>query len=193
MNEEEVQPTVCTNPGFCQPVCVACETMAKEFQQKLRVRPRECPPGVHSIFDFCPGNCTEPVEDEHETFVITWATNIGDTLAWLHRHRADWEPMALSDPIWRWGIVQPDQDRFAAEPTDVLCWDGTRVWLHSSRRQEVETCEAKEAHMLKFGTGQITAVTDGIEEKLPPRTGRALTPEEQDAIVTEGAEDHEGE
>lgn len=28
----------------------------------------ECPPGVHSIFDFCPGNCTEPDEDaEHHT------------------------------------------------------------------------------------------------------------------------------
>lgn len=25
----------------------------------------ECPPGVHSMFDFCPGNCTEE-EDELE-------------------------------------------------------------------------------------------------------------------------------
>ncbi|WP_164331334.1 hypothetical protein [Streptomyces sp. RLB1-9] len=23
----------------------------------------ECPPGVHSMFDFCPGDCTEPLED----------------------------------------------------------------------------------------------------------------------------------
>lgn len=24
----------------------------------------ECPPGVHSLFDPCPGNCAEPVEEE---------------------------------------------------------------------------------------------------------------------------------
>lgn len=24
----------------------------------------ECPPGVHSLFDFCLGNCAEPVEDD---------------------------------------------------------------------------------------------------------------------------------
>lgn len=153
----------------------------------------ECPPGVHSIFDPCPGDCTEPVEDEHETFVITWATDIGETLAWLYQHRANWEPMALSDPIWRWGIVQSGQERFAAEPTDTLCWDGDRVWLHSSRRQEVETCEAKEAHMLKFGTGQITTVADGTGEALPPKTGRALTPEEWAEVVAEGEEVSEGE
>ncbi|MFE0490176.1 hypothetical protein [Streptomyces griseoaurantiacus] len=90
---DEVQEAACLNPGFCVPICIACEAMAKEYQQKLRTplsaavaahlrerlqsgtapqrkvrprEPRECPPGAHSMFDFCPGGCMEPVDDtEH--------------------------------------------------------------------------------------------------------------------------------
>lgn len=155
----------------------------------------ECPPGVHSIFDPCPGDCADPVEDDladHETLRIEWTTDVGVLLRWLYRHRANWEPISLTDPVWRWGIVQRDQERFAMEPDDTLCWDGIRVWLHSSRRQEVETCEAKEERMLKFGTGQITGVADDVEEKLLSKIGRSLTPAEWDALVHED-EDTEGE
>lgn len=154
----------------------------------------ECPPGVHSMFDFCPGDCTEPVDDEHETLTITWASHTGATVEWLYRHGADWEPIAPSDPVWRWGIVQPGHERFAAEPTDTLCWDGTRVWLHSSRRQEVETCQAKEERMLqKFGTGTITAIVKDSEEGALVRTAVALSEAERAEILAEGEEDTEGE
>ncbi len=33
----------------------------------------ECPPGVHSLFDFCPGNCTEPIDEEAELFEELWS------------------------------------------------------------------------------------------------------------------------
>lgn len=33
----------------------------------------ECPPGVHSIFDPCPGNCTEPVDEYDELFDELWS------------------------------------------------------------------------------------------------------------------------
>jgi hypothetical protein len=47
--------------------------------------------------------------------------------------------------------------------------------------------------MLKFGTGQITAVADGTEEKLPSKIGRALTQEEWEAVVNETGPEDEGE
>lgn len=45
----------------------------------------------------------------------------------------------------------------------------------------------------KFGTGTITTIAEGDEEALPPRTGRALTPEEWEEVVseTEPTEDEE--
>jgi hypothetical protein len=88
---DEVQETNCLNPGFCRPICAACEAMAKEFHRKVmtppppavaaflrerlesgtapvrkvrRREPGECPPGVHSMFDFCPGDCNEPVQED---------------------------------------------------------------------------------------------------------------------------------
>ncbi|KUN16535.1 hypothetical protein AQJ23_44895 [Streptomyces antibioticus] len=33
----------------------------------------ECPPGTHSLFDPCPGNCTEPVDEEAELFEELWS------------------------------------------------------------------------------------------------------------------------
>ncbi|MCQ6554768.1 hypothetical protein NPS70_16405 [Streptomyces sp. C10-9-1] len=33
----------------------------------------ECPPGVHSIFDPCPGDCTKPVIEEDELFEELWS------------------------------------------------------------------------------------------------------------------------
>jgi hypothetical protein len=47
--------------------------------------------------------------------------------------------------------------------------------------------------MLKFGTGQITDVEDGVEAALMSRIGRALTPAEWEALVKETGEDNEGE
>jgi hypothetical protein len=44
-------------------------------------QPRECPPGVHSLFDPCPGDCTEPVEDEPAPAADTGS----DTWAAMHR------------------------------------------------------------------------------------------------------------
>jgi hypothetical protein len=32
----------------------------------------ECPPGVHSLFDFCPGDCTEPVTED-DLFEELWS------------------------------------------------------------------------------------------------------------------------
>lgn len=47
--------------------------------------------------------------------------------------------------------------------------------------------------MLKFGTGKITAVEDGVEAALTSKIGSALTPAEWDALVQETGEDNEGE
>jgi hypothetical protein len=47
--------------------------------------------------------------------------------------------------------------------------------------------------MLKFGTGQITAVEDEVEGTLMSKIGRALTPAEWDALMKEMAEDDERE
>ncbi|PPS89514.1 hypothetical protein BZZ08_01660 [Streptomyces sp. MH60] len=125
----------------------------------------------------------------HETVPIAWTSNVSNILRWLYSHKANWEPMALTDPPYRWGIVQRGQERFAMQPEDTLCWDGNRVWLHSSHRQEVETCEAKEARMLKkFGTGTITEATGGTEEGLTSRIGSALTPEEWASVLIEAEE-----
>lgn len=33
----------------------------------------ECPPGVHSMFDPCPGNCTEPIDEYDELFDELWS------------------------------------------------------------------------------------------------------------------------
>lgn len=40
--------------------------------------PAECPPGVHSMFDFCPGGCTLPVEDTapEPAPAFTWAESV---------------------------------------------------------------------------------------------------------------------
>ena len=153
----------------------------------------ECPPGVHSMFDFCPGDCTEPVEDEHELHRIGLWQSVTGTLQWLRRFHATVRPPAqwtLSTRIY--AVQQPDQEELRFETGDTLCWDGTRVWLHSSHLQEVETCEAKEAAMLqKFGTGQITTVEDGTEESLSPRVGREMSPEDWAQIVQECREELE--
>ena len=150
----------------------------------------ECPPGVHSMFDFCPGDCTEPVEDErHETLLIEWTSNISEISRWLRERSADYGPIHPSDPLYRWGVFQRSaESQFAFEPGDTLCWDGTRVWLHSSRRQEVETCEAKEDRRLKFGTGTITAVAKDNEEGQMVRTAAALSDAERAGIIAEGEE-----
>jgi hypothetical protein len=69
-----------------------------------------------------------------------------------------------------------------------------RVWLHSSRRQEVETREAQEEHMLKFGTGTITHVASDTEEGRQTRLAVALTEAERAGIIAEGDEtENEGE
>jgi hypothetical protein len=47
--------------------------------------------------------------------------------------------------------------------------------------------------MLKFGTGQITAVGDQVEDALTSKIARALTPAEWEALVQETGEDNEGE
>jgi hypothetical protein len=47
--------------------------------------------------------------------------------------------------------------------------------------------------MLKFGTGQITAVEDEVEGTLMSKIGRALTPAEWEALVKEMDEENEGE
>lgn len=47
--------------------------------------------------------------------------------------------------------------------------------------------------MLKFGTGQITDVEDGVEHALVSKIGRALTPEEWEAVVNEIGPEDEGE
>jgi hypothetical protein len=47
--------------------------------------------------------------------------------------------------------------------------------------------------MLKFGTGQITAVTQDDEERPLAKIGRALTPEEWDAVVNEIEPEDKGE
>lgn len=31
---------------------------------RREIKPVECPPGTHSLFDFCPGDCTLPVTDD---------------------------------------------------------------------------------------------------------------------------------
>lgn len=36
----------------------------KKYEEELPDGPAECPPGVHSMFDFCPGDCNEPVAEE---------------------------------------------------------------------------------------------------------------------------------
>lgn len=33
----------------------------------------ECPPGVHSMFDPCPGNCTEPCDEYDDLFEELWS------------------------------------------------------------------------------------------------------------------------
>lgn len=154
----------------------------------------ECPPGVHSMFDFCPGDCNEPVEDEHEIHPITLCGNVAKTLDWLRRFQASLaEPSDWSLPLTVYYVRQPDQEDTRFEVGDVLCWDGTRVRLHSSTRQGVETCESQEALMLKFGTGQITAVASDTEEGRQVRTAVALSEAERAGIIAEGDEDTEGE
>ncbi|MFH8483127.1 hypothetical protein [Streptomyces sp. NPDC018055] len=127
----------------------------------------------------------------HETLPIDWTSSVTNVMQWLHGHQADRKPMALTDPLCRWGIAQHGQERFAVEPGDTLCWNGTCVWLHSSRRQEVETCEAKETRMLKkFGTGQITNPDDtNPDDTLTVQASRALTSDEAAALLTEGREE----
>jgi hypothetical protein len=166
------------------------------------------------MFDFCPGDCTEPVDDEHETILLGRDTAVAESERWMAEHRVDWGAVELFDPPWRFGIF-PNPSRgaglrrpglpgalaylgreplFVAEVGDTLCWDGTRVWLHSSSRQEVETCEAKEDRMLKFGTGQITAVAKDSEEGQLVRTAVALTEAERAGILAEDEEqESEGE
>lgn len=158
----------------------------------------ECPHGVHS---------TEPVDDEHETLHLDYAAPIHEGERWMAEHGVDWGAVTLHDPPWRFGIF-PDPSRgagqrrpgllnvfaylgreplFVVEVGDTLCWDGTRVWLHSSSRQEVETCVAKEERMLKFGTGTITgAVQDGAEQRLTHTA--TLSDADRAEIVAEGEE-----
>lgn len=33
----------------------------------------ECPPGVHSCFDPCPGDCAEPIDEYDELFDELWS------------------------------------------------------------------------------------------------------------------------
>lgn len=105
----------------------------------------ECPPGVHSMFDFCPGDCTEPVEDEtrdHKVHRIEPAAHVGETLVWLWRFKASLaDPPDWGLPITVFFVRQPGCVDMRFEVGDVLCWDGTRVRLHSSIRQGVETCK----------------------------------------------------
>ncbi|MEU1043916.1 hypothetical protein ABZ400_02015 [Streptomyces sp. NPDC005897] len=50
------------------------------------VRSVECPPGVHSIFDPCPGDCGEPLDDEPE-LTAEEARSLADDLG-LQLYRA---------------------------------------------------------------------------------------------------------
>jgi hypothetical protein len=34
------------------------------LDREVTHKPVECPPGVHSMFDFCPGDCGLPVADD---------------------------------------------------------------------------------------------------------------------------------
>lgn len=130
----------------------------------------------------------------HETLRIEWSTSTWRIARWLERYNARYGALALNDPLWRWGVFPANGAYcFAFESGDILCWDGTRVWLHSSGRQEVETCEAKEDHMLKFGTGTITHVASDSEEGHNVRTAVALSEAEREGIIAEGEEETEGE
>ncbi|MEU6362250.1 hypothetical protein [Streptomyces albidoflavus] len=137
-------------------------------------------------------DCAERV-DTHETLRVEETMCTNEVRRWLNKHGARRTILSMDDPLYRWGVAQHRRSAFAMEPGDTLCWDGTHVWLHSSRRQEVETCKAKEARMLKFGTGQIT-VPDDREDTPITRTAARLTDAERAAILDEGElETTEGE
>lgn len=148
---------------------------------------------------------------DHETLHLGHASSVAEAERWMAEHRVDWGPAALSDPLTRFGIFATDgniaesppfpqsgklrylasQPLFVAEIGDTLCWDGTRVQLHVSHRQGVETCSTKEADMIKkHGTGTILTETD--DDRIV-RTA-VLTEDQLSDILDEGEEaDTEGE
>lgn len=56
--------------------------------------PRECPPGVHSIFDPCPGDCGEPLADRSPETRYAWCFSHG----LMHRFRAGEDPWCTA--VW---------------------------------------------------------------------------------------------
>jgi hypothetical protein len=52
-------------------------------QTPARDASRECPPGVHSIFDPCPGDCGEPLPDEAYPPDTDFSIEIFDVDMWM--------------------------------------------------------------------------------------------------------------
>ncbi|MDQ1041436.1 hypothetical protein QFZ75_007938 [Streptomyces sp. V3I8] len=148
---------------------------------------------------------------DHETYRLDPQSAVADAEQWMARHQVDWGPAALTDHLNRFAIYASDgsiarpsrfslrgrlhflnsQPLFVAEVGDTLCWDGTRVQLHSTNRQGVQTCTSEEAPMLKFGTG---AIIQDDEEGRIVRTAVALSEAERAGIIDEGEEtEPEGE
>ncbi|MFJ4902827.1 hypothetical protein [Streptomyces sp. NPDC088727] len=153
--------------------------------------------------------------NQHETHLLGHATALHESERWMAERGVDWGPGNWSDATSRLGIYATDNGirtksldwawlvseslgaRLAypsrlplllvAQIGDTLCWDGTRVWLHTSEQQGVETCITKEADMQKFGTGTVlSALTQDTEEGRIVRTAVALTEVQREDIIDEG-------
>ncbi|MEU0589927.1 hypothetical protein [Streptomyces ardesiacus] len=80
---EDVQDHVVAMHDILEHRMMTTDEIAREAHARLdqsatieETGPGECPPGVHSIFDPCPGDCGKPVDDEPD-------------LAQLQRHAQD--------------------------------------------------------------------------------------------------------
>ncbi|MFF7553603.1 hypothetical protein ACFZA9_12035 [Streptomyces olivaceus] len=67
---EELQDHVVAMLGGLEYRMLTTAEIAREAHARLdqdATGPEQCPPGVHSIFDPCPGDCGKPVDDEPPT------------------------------------------------------------------------------------------------------------------------------
>lgn len=123
-----------------------------------------------------------------DSFQLTLATNVTDTVMWLHHHNATWRPanpLTVHDGLYIDQRCQCGLGTVHVRFGQWLHWDGHRVVARDSNPEETkEPDPAGEDRMLKFGTGHIVGAqtTEGDRQQKTARFSDA----EWDALIAEG-------
>jgi hypothetical protein len=82
--------------------------------------PAQCPPGVHSMFDFCPGGCDKPISAREVLESYGVPEGIIDEALMAHAHELAEEIREETATLKRDGVLEPGKFRPCRDAADQI-------------------------------------------------------------------------